>query len=225
MKILKIFENKRLSKNKAKSLKRFVNESLGKRLKLKSGRVFENAEKATEEINKYFGFYDIEMSNSFNIEEMSEKTKLTVIELEHFICNLEDDGVMKDIASGNYGSFNPWNSNQFNDGYFDMLDALGYGDGEEDDDVYENANNDKKPHAGGKIEIEGDEYDVAAYFDNIEAAKKYEKSKNYTSSDVYKDNQGYSATDGVESDHYCYTRTEDGEIAFTDLAEVNWSVK
>lgn len=91
--------------------------------------------------------------------------------------------------------------------------------------IFENESSDKKPHAGGKIEIEGDEYEVVAYFDNIEDAKKYEASKNYTSSDVYKDNQGYSATDDVESDHYCYTKTEDGGIAFTDLAEVTWSVK
>lgn len=235
MKKLKIFENKSLSKNKAKSLKRFVNESLGKRLKLKSGKIFENVESVTEEVKNYFEFYDIEMSGSFNIEEMSEKTKLTVVELECFLCNLEDDKVMKDIASGNYESFDPWDSNQFNDGYYDVLDDLGYGEDEDDDeyeDVNEDENNGKKPVAGGKIEIEGDVYDVVAYFDNIDAAKKYEKSIDYKKSyayednkGTYEDNKGYSATDGVESDHYCYIKTEDGGVAFTDLDEIYWEVK
>lgn len=92
------------------------------------GKAFEHFEggmKASdfEELNEHFEMMaDVELSEDFNFEDFAqEHFNVSEEDLLTALYNLEDEDVMKDIAEGDYSSFDISDSSIFNDGYEDMM--------------------------------------------------------------------------------------------------------
>lgn len=77
-----------------------------------------------EELDEHFEMMIEEgLSEEFNMEDfMSEHPNIKEEDLMTALYNLEDEDVMRDIAQGNYSSFDLDDSSQFNDGYEDMME-------------------------------------------------------------------------------------------------------
>lgn len=87
----------------------------------------------TIQIEEYFDDYGIVISDKFNLKKFANSEGLDQNTLAILICNLEDEKVMKDIAKGNYNTFDAFDSTQFNDDYEDMMSDLGMYEDDEDD--------------------------------------------------------------------------------------------
>lgn len=84
-------------------------------------------------ILNYFESYDAKLGDKFSSEEMLKvHNYLDLNGLEIMLCNLEDVEVMEDISNGIYDSFDPYNEDQFNDGYCDYAEELGFIDNNDD---------------------------------------------------------------------------------------------
>ena len=72
-----------------------------------------------------FADYNIKLTSAFDLNKFAKFIQQSPDTAATLICNLEDVEVMKDVARGNYRTFDMYDSNQFNDSYDDMVDDLG----------------------------------------------------------------------------------------------------
>jgi hypothetical protein len=81
-----------------------------------------------KELNDYFEEYDVKITKKFDYKEclstLASTWNYTEKQIETMLFNLEDSSVMQDIADGDYESFDPSDSSQFNDSYEDMMDEI-----------------------------------------------------------------------------------------------------
>jgi hypothetical protein len=77
------------------------------------------------ELIEYFKEYGVSITSKFSLKDMSEEVGLDEEDLLILLQNMEDKKVMRDIAKGNYSSFDSYSSSQFNDSYEDMMNDLG----------------------------------------------------------------------------------------------------
>lgn len=68
------------------------------------------------------------MTEKFDFKDFYKTVGLEKDDAKIFLCNLEDEDIMKEIAAGDYENFDIWDRNIFNDSYDDMMEDLGYDD-------------------------------------------------------------------------------------------------
>ena len=56
---------------------------------------------------------------------MSKVTGMSIHNLHIWLVNMEDTDIMKDIANGNYGTFDVDDRGQFTDSYYDLISDYG----------------------------------------------------------------------------------------------------
>ncbi len=101
-----------------KHLKKLVRESIFKGPEISIGYL-------EKQIKEYFDeYHDILISDNFSLEDFSNYHELPIGNSAVLIQNLEDDDIMSDIANGDYSTFDVYEENQFNDGYWEILDTL-----------------------------------------------------------------------------------------------------
>jgi hypothetical protein len=91
--------------------------------KPKAPKTFSNSE--ASDVEDYFSDYDVELTTNFNLEKFAKYIKMSKEDAKQVLVNLEDDKVMKNIAKGNYTTFDVFNPYIFNDEYDQMMDDLG----------------------------------------------------------------------------------------------------
>ena len=102
---------------KASEFKKLIREEVRKILN--ESRLLETSTpQQREEISDY---YDIELTSSFSLDAFAKAEGLSVEEAVMVLVNLEDEDVMKKIASGDYTTFDLYDDSQFNDMYDDMM--------------------------------------------------------------------------------------------------------
>ena len=92
--------------------------------KPKASKIFSNNE--ASDIEDYFSNYDVELTSNFNLKKFAKENQLKSEEAKTALLNLEDTKVMKDIAKGNYSTFDIYDPSIFNDEYGQMMDDLGF---------------------------------------------------------------------------------------------------
>ena len=90
--------------------------------KPKASKTFSNNEASN--IEDYFSDYGVELTSNFNLQKFAKHIEMSKEDAETVLVNLEDDKVMKDIAKGNYKTFDVFNPSLFNDEYDQMMDDL-----------------------------------------------------------------------------------------------------
>ena len=105
---------------KTLELKKLIREEI--RRVLNESRLLETSTpQQREEISDYFFDYGIKLTSSFNLDAFAKAEGLSVEEAVTVLVNLENEDVMKDIASGDYSTFDLYDDSQFNDMYDDMM--------------------------------------------------------------------------------------------------------
>ncbi len=105
---------------KATEFRKLIREEVRK--VLNESRLLETSTpQQREEISDYFFDYDIELTSSFSLDAFAKAEGLSVEEAVMVLVNLEDEDVMKKIASGDYTTFDLYDDSQFNDMYDDMM--------------------------------------------------------------------------------------------------------
>lgn len=96
-------------------------------MKINLAKVQKLNEVSSEEkdIIQYFKDYDVEITPKFKLADFAKFIGFTVSDATTLLVNMEDDKVMKDIAIGNYKTFDTDDRSQFNDSYEDMIEDLG----------------------------------------------------------------------------------------------------
>ena len=77
------------------------------------------------DVENYFSDYNVKLTSNFNLEKFAKYIQMSKEDAETVLVNLEDDKVMKDIAKGNYTTFDVFDPSIFNDEYDQMMDDLG----------------------------------------------------------------------------------------------------
>lgn len=80
------------------------------------------------DVEEYFADYNAPLTEKFDFKDFYKTVELKKDDAKIFLCNLEDEDVMKEIAAGDYENFDIWDRNIFNDSYDDMMEDLGYDD-------------------------------------------------------------------------------------------------
>lgn len=91
--------------------------------KPEASKIFSNSE--ASDIEDYFSGYGVKLTTSFNLNKFAKENTLKSNQAKMALLNLEDTKVMKDIAKGNYSTFDIYNPSIFNDEYGQMMDDLG----------------------------------------------------------------------------------------------------
>lgn len=98
--------------------------------KVKKFDEFINESATAEELEEYFREYDVTLTKDFDIKKclstLASMWDYNEEQIEIMLFNLEDSSIMQDIGRGNYDSFDPTDSYQFNDSYEDMMDDFNY---------------------------------------------------------------------------------------------------
>lgn len=82
---------------------------------------------------EHFNLYGV-VATSFNLKQFALETSLSIEDASVLLANLEDENVIRQIAQGDYDSFDIEDESIFNDCYFDMMEQLGFFSDEEDEE-------------------------------------------------------------------------------------------
>ena len=80
---------------------------------------------SSSNVENYFSRYGVKLTTNFNLIKFAKETQLKKKQAEVALVNLENTKVMKDIAKGNYSTFDIYDPSLFNDEYGQMMDDLG----------------------------------------------------------------------------------------------------
>lgn len=84
-------------------------------------------EQIINEIKELFEEVEIPFQINLTIEKLEEfalMKGLTLDQLHTLLMNLEDSTTMKNIANGDFSTFNCYDRSQFNDSYYDIFDDI-----------------------------------------------------------------------------------------------------
>ena len=91
-----------------------------------AGASWDSADKSSDNsVESYFSDYGVKLTTNFNLKKFAKYIKMSKEDAEQVLVNLEDNKVMRDIAKGNYSTFDIYNPSLFNDEYEQMMDDLG----------------------------------------------------------------------------------------------------
>lgn len=85
-----------------------------------------------DEVQNYFEEMCGITLNGFSFRDFCIETGLLANQALTLLCNMEHEEVQELIANGQYDQFDMWDSSQFNDSYYDVMEQLGLGDEDEE---------------------------------------------------------------------------------------------